>query len=348
MATKIYVSQIDTANSTGGQADVGSVILVGSNGAYWSNNVVLDILGIPLSELTGYTGSVGPSGYRGSEGYQGSAGFLGSVGPDGPIGAAGFQGSLGDTGYLGSVGYTGSVGNLGPSGYRGSEGYQGSVGSIGPVGYLGSVGYRGSSGSTGYQGSTGATGTLAFIDLTDVPQSYSGKANYFLRVNAAATGIVFDSNVYITNTVSTAINFAGNTIISPVIKNYSEAINDIGSANTVITGPVTQVTVDPIDGNIITILLDKAIVPIFLGTTGVASGKSFSFTLILKQDSYGGRTVDWSLNDAIYWPAGEGIYAPDGPTLSTTPNYTDFVTFMTTDGGLSWYGLMSAKGFPTV
>jgi hypothetical protein len=346
MATKIYVSQIDTANSTGGQADVGSLIVIGSQGPYWSNNAVLAILGVPLSELTGYRGS---AGYFGSTGFRGSAGetgFIGSVGPDGPLGAAGYQGSLGGTGYDGSVGYTGSVGNLGPTGYRGSEGYGGSVGDQGPVGYQGSEGYQGSLGATGYRGSTGATGTLAFINLTDVPQSYSGKANYFLRVNAAATGLVFDSNVYITNSVSTTMSFSGNTILGPVIKNYSEAINALNTANTIIQGPVTQVTIDPVDGNIATITLDKAITPILLGTTGAVSGKSFSITIALKQDTFGGRTVDWSYN-TVYWPAGEGIYAPDGPTLSTTPNYTDFVTFMTFDGGLTWYGLMSAKGFPT-
>lgn len=346
MATKIYVSQIDTANSTGGQADVGSIILVGSNGPYWSNDAVMAILGVPLSQLTGYSGSVGFRGSAGATGYFGSAGYLGSVGPDGPTGVAGYQGSLGSTGYLGSVGYTGSVGNLGPVGYQGSAGYRGSVGDQGIVGYQGSAGYQGSLGSTGYRGSTGATGTLAFINLTDVPQSYSGKANYFLRVNASATGLVFDSNVYITNSVSTTMTFSGNTILGPVFQNYSEAINALGSANTIIQGPVTQVTVDPTYGNIATLTLDKAITPILLGTAGAISGKSFSMTIALKQDAFGGRTVDWSYN-TVYWPAGEGIYAPDGPTLSTTAKYTDFVTFMTFDGGLTWYGLMSAKGFPT-
>lgn len=342
MATKIYVSQIDTANSTGGTADSGSVLIVGSNGPYWSNDAVMAIIGTPLSELTGYKGSVGFQGSAGFQGSQGITGFTGSTGPDGPFGVSGYQGSLGSTGYTGSIGSTGYQGSVGSVGYLGSTGYQGSLGDTGfkgSVGDQGVVGYRGSLGATGYQGSTGATGTLAFINLTDVPQSYSGKANYFLRVNATATGIAFDSGAYITNSVSTGMNFSGNTIFAPSFQNYSEVINAKGNSG-------TTVTVSPADGNLATVTLNQPIVAITLGTTGLVSGKSFSMTIALKQDATGSRTVDWS-NQTIYWPAGEGIYAPDGPTLSTQANYTDFVTFMTFNGGLTWYGLMSAKGFPT-
>jgi hypothetical protein len=342
MATKIYVSQIDTANNTGGQADIGSIIIVGSNGPYWSNDAVMAIIGTPLSELTGYKGSVGFQGSAGFQGSQGITGFTGSTGPDGPFGVSGYQGSLGSTGYSGSIGDVGYQGSTGSTGFTGSTGYRGSLGDTGyqgSTGSSGSTGYKGSQGDTGYRGSTGATGTLAFINLTDVPQSYSGKGNYFLRVNSTATGITFDSGAYITNSVSTAMNFSGNTIFSPTFQNYSETINSKGNSG-------TSITVNPSDGNLATITLNQPIVAITLSTTGLISGKSFSMTIALKQDSTGGRTVDWS-NQTVYWPAGEGIYAPDGPTLSTQANYTDFVTFMTFNGGLSWYGLMSAKGFPT-
>jgi hypothetical protein len=79
---------------------------------------------------------------------------------------------------------------------------------------------------------------------------------------------------------------------------------------------------------------------------GLISGQSHVITLALKQDATGGRTVDWS-NQEIYWPGGEGIYSPEGPTLSTEANYTDFITLMTFNAGTSWFGVISAKGFPT-
>ncbi len=83
-----------------------------------------------------------------------------------------------------------------------------------------------------------------------------------------------------------------------------------------------------------------------LESTGLVTGRLYSITLMLKQDASGLRTVDWSLN-TIYWPEGEGVYSPNGPTLTTQANYTDFVTLMTTDAGSTWYGVLSGKGFPT-
>jgi hypothetical protein len=338
MATKIYVSQIDTANSTGGQAPLNSIILVGSNGPYWSNTSIEDLLGIHLNEIVGYTGSAGYQGSAGTGGYAGSVGFQGSVGVDGPQGAVGYQGSVG----AGGPGYTGSTGDQGPVGYQGSlgsVGYSGSVGDQGPIGgtgYLGSVGFQG---SVGYQGSTGGPGTIAFNQLTDTPSSYSGKASNFVKVNATANGLVFDSNTYITNNVTTGINFSSNTIYNPSFQNYSEVIKNTGNSTSV-------VSVDVRDGNVNKITLNSSIVQIIMSTDGLVNGRLYSITLMLKQDSSGTRTVDWSLVNVV-WPAGEGIYSPNGPTLSTQANYTDFVTLMTTDAGTTWYGVLSAKGFPT-
>ena len=339
MATKIYVSQIDTANTTGGQAPLNSIILVGSNGPYWSNTSIEDLLGIHLNEIVGYTGSAGYQGSAGSGGYSGSVGFQGSVGIDGPQGAVGYAGSvgaIGPTGYLGSVGYVGSEGyrgSLGDTGYSGSVGDQGP---IGPVGYKGSVGNQGSS---GYQGSSGAPGVIGFYQLTDVPSSYSGKAGNFVRVNATSNGLVYDSNTYTTNNMITPVNFNSNTIYNPAFQNYSEVVKATGNST-------STVTIDIRDGNVNTVTLNAPIVQINMSTSGLITGRLYSITLMLKQDASGSRTVDWSLQN-IYWPAAEGIYSPNGPTLSTQANYTDFVTLMTTNGGATWYGTLSAKGFPT-
>lgn len=339
MATKIYVSQIDTANTTGGQAPLGSIILVGSNGPYWSNSSINELLGINLAEIVGYTGSVGYQGSEGVGGYTGSVGFRGSVGEDGPQGAVGYAGSVGDggPGYQGSEGYQGSVGyrgSLGATGYTGSIGYQGSEGS---VGYKGSEGYRG---SEGYTGSVGGPGVIAFNQLTDTPQDYTGKENNFIRVNASANGLYFDSNTYVTKNNSTGeVNFSSNTLSNAAFKNYSEIIRSTGNSS-------SSVSIDVRDGNINKITLNAPIVQLLLESTGLVTGRLYSITLMLKQDSSGLRTVDWSLN-TIYWPEGEGVYSPNGPTLTTQANYTDFVTLMTTDAGSTWYGVLSGKGFPT-
>jgi len=339
MATKIYVSQIDTANTTGGQAPLGSIILVGSNGPYWSNSSINELLGINLAEIVGYTGSVGYQGSEGAGGYTGSVGYQGSVGNDGPQGAVGYQGSVGD----GGPGYQGSEGYQGSAGYRGSLGATGYSGSVGDTGFQGSTGFKGSEGyrgSEGYTGSVGGPGVIKFRELTDVPQSYTSNEGYFLRVNYSTNGIFFDANTYVVKDNATGtVDFSSNTLANAAFKNYSEVIKSSGSSG-------SSVSVDVRDGNINKITLTAPIVQILLNDTGLVNGNLYSLTLMLKQDASGTRTVDWSLNN-IYWPAGEGVYSPNGPTLTTQPNYTDFVTLMTTDAGATWYGMLAAKGFPT-
>lgn len=46
---------------------------------------------------------------------------------------------------------------------------------------------------SGVEWVTGGGGASAFTDLTDVPSSYSGSANYIVRVNAARTALEFIS-----------------------------------------------------------------------------------------------------------------------------------------------------------
>jgi hypothetical protein len=60
-----------------------------------------------------------------------------------------------------------------------------------------------------------------------------------------------------------------------------------------------------------------------------ASGKAGAFTLILKQDATGGRTVTWPAS--MKWAGGTA------PTLSTDANAVDILTFITTDAGTTWY-----------
>lgn len=64
---------------------------------------------------------------------------------------------------------------------------------------------------------------------------------------------------------------------------------------------------------------------------------SYAITLILIQDSTGGRTIDWP--SEIKWPGGSA------PTLTTTADKIDVVTLLTYDGGASWLGFLGGQGF---
>jgi len=69
--------------------------------------------------------------------------------------------------------------------------------------------------------------------------------------------------------------------------------------------------------------------------SGATSGRSCGFTLLLRQDSTGGRTVTWP--GAISWPGGTM------PSIPMTANLALIFVFFTSDGGASWFGGVAAN-----
>ena len=59
-----------------------------------------------------------------------------------------------------------------------------------------------------------------------------------------------------------------------------------------------------------------------------------SFILVLRQDGTGSRTATWP--DNVLWAGGTA------PTLTTTPNAVDVLTFICVDGS-NWYGFVSGQ-----
>jgi len=342
MVTKIFVSQIDNTNADGSIAPNGASITITNGAAVWAaaNSVPTGYVG-----SIGFQGSLGASGYAGSLGEEGLLGPMGPEGYTGSVGAAGpgFQGSLGNSGYQGSagggVGYQGSIGNVGFQGSLAFGGYRGSLG------YEGSIGFQGSKGDIGFVGSSGTAGfgaTMPFTYLTDLsPNTYTNKANFVVRVNNVANGVTLvDGNTYLRSAgISSNLTFSSNsTIDQPVIKSYSETKQQLTSATNSITltystGNIKVITLSPSSGSIVSIRMP----------TDIPADVHVTIVLYLKQDATGSRTVDWSLSN-VKWPTAEGIPIT-GPTLSTTPAYTDILSFTTHNGGGVWYGFMSAKGF---
>lgn len=96
-----------------------------------------------------------------------------------------------------------------------------------------------------------------------------------------------------------------------------------------------RVTVDVADGNVVLCLLSANTT--FEFRCPIGPGVALSFTLLLLQDGSGSRTVTWP--SSIDWGT------TGAPTLTTTANKVDVVTFLSVNGGKTWYGFMSAKGF---
>lgn len=67
------------------------------------------------------------------------------------------------------------------------------------------------------------------------------------------------------------------------------------------------------------------------------SGKLCKFTLYLRQDGTGSRTVTWPLS--VKWPSASA------PTLTAIANRLDIIELSTINGGTSWQGRVVAQNF---
>ena len=120
-------------------------------------------------------------------------------------------------------------------------------------------------------------------------------------------------------TISGAVDGGAQVISNPVVKDYGETVNNIGS-----TGGGTQ-DIDITAGNVVTATVDTS-TNTFTFSNPSATGVSCSFTLILTNG--GSQTVVWP--GAVDWAAATA------PTLTAAG--VDVLTFMTVDAGAIWYG----------
>lgn len=127
-------------------------------------------------------------------------------------------------------------------------------------------------------------------------------------------------------TFSGTVNFADNIAQRPEIKDYAETVKAHGT-----TGG--SITCNLENGNIQTITLNAATT--FTFSNPPATGKAGSLTLIINQ----GTTAY-----AVTWPSSVDWSGGSAPNLSKVS--TDYVlTFLTLDGGTTWRGWLSGKGF---
>lgn len=348
--------------ATGSTGPLGATGFRGATGPTGSQGATG--LGATGSTGVGVPGSTGPIGATGATGFQGVAGSTGPqgstgpsvTGPTGSFGATGLTGSTGPTGAAGTsvtiVGSTGSFANL-PGGYTGSVGdgiitsdngflnvWNGStwlaVGTI--VGPQGSTGLTGPTGPI-QPGATGATGSLTGPTGPTGPQNLPGATGATgsegpTGPSGGPTGPTggFDPNQSYVFNPGTTVTFASAVAFTSLsMINYNETVNAIGTVT-------SSTTISLANGNVQTLTLGAASVPIVLSSTGLAGGKSHSLTLVVTQDATGSRTINWSSN-TIRW-AGATV-----PTLTTTANATDIFTLFTLNGGTSWYGAISGKNF---
>lgn len=98
------------------------------------------------------------------------------------------------------------------------------------------------------------------------------------------------------------------------------------------------VTVDLSAGTVFDVTLN-ANVSSFTISNPIASRVN-SFTVYMNQDATGSRTVTWSFTGkTIKWAAGLS------PTITATANKTDVITFVSKDGGSTWFGFVGGQNY---
>ena len=119
-------------------------------------------------------------------------------------------------------------------------------------------------------------------------------------------------------------------IDNALLKDYGEIL--VGGATGANTG--AAFSIDLSAANMFNLILNAPVVDMAFINAG-PSGTMCSFTVILRQDSVGGRTISWP--NTVLWDGG----IP--PALTTTPGRLDILSFMTPDGGRKWFGFMGQQ-----
>ena len=171
----------------------------------------------------------------------------------------------------------------------------------------------GNPGTSGHVLSSTTAGVRSWVAQPDLTTHEADTTNVHGIANTAVLATTG------ANTFTAEQTFADQLLTRPVIKDYGETVNAIGS-----TGGGTQ-DIDLTLGNVVSATVDTSETT-FTFSNPSATGTACSFTLFLTNG--GSQTVNW--------PASVDWAGATAPTLTAAG--VDILTFTTIDGGTIWYG----------
>lgn len=175
-------------------------------------------------------------------------------------------------------------------------------------------------------------------DITNLQTSILGIATNTGAITTLQTN-VGNNDTDISNLQSDAFNHDGtvaatgtfdladNIIKAPELQDYAETLNSPVSVSGVLS-------IDLSLANVVQHILVENVTSLSFSNPP-STGKAGSFTLILKQDATGGRSIAWPAS--VKW--GSGL----APALANLANEVNILTFMTVDGGTTWYGFIAGE-----
>jgi hypothetical protein len=122
----------------------------------------------------------------------------------------------------------------------------------------------------------------------------------------------------------------------PTLRWYTERIMQVAA------NADGLVTIRMRNGNVTKLSLERNVTSlIFLDVPGASAdavrGRAASITLIVTQNSRGGRTISWP--SSVKWAQGAI------PAVSSSPNAIDIYAFVSVDAGETWFGFVGGQDF---
>jgi hypothetical protein len=186
-------------------------------------------------------------------------------------------------------------------------------------------------------------------DPGDLSGPGSSTDNALVRFDGAGGSAVQNSGWILSDadalTAGGTLDMDGNALtvdavtLSDVVSGNDQEMNRVKlkdySETTVVANTGATYTIDLENGNVFNLTLTGNCTYTF--SNPPASGSAGAFTLIQNQDGTGSRSVTWPAS--VEWAGGSA------PTITSTASSTDVFTFITTDGGTTWYGFTGGQDF---
>jgi hypothetical protein len=164
---------------------------------------------------------------------------------------------------------------------------------------------------------------------TDNTFLYNNIGTFTIYNGSDPTGTSLLSMSTSVSTFGTPVSFGNNEVRNSLLKKYSE----VTASPTISSGTLT---VDLSAANVFTVSLNADITTLTISNTLATSNTSTGFTLVLTADGTA-RTITWPAS--VKWSGGTA------PTLTSTNNKIDVLSFVSYDQGTSWLGFVGGQNF---
>jgi hypothetical protein len=168
--------------------------------------------------------------------------------------------------------------------------------------------------------------------------NYINPATQYNGILGGQNNIVNQNNAFVIGSNITTVSANYTYMQNAEVLGQTILDASIGEGVSTISPLVSAVTIDLTKGTTFNLTLSSNVSS--FNITNLIPVKVNSFTLYTIQNNIGGNRVSWYFNgNPVKWNAGLA------PQISLSANYVDVYTFVTNNGGTTWYGFIAGQNF---